>query len=188
MQYTRILSTSYADSRRTGSVLKAFFPLLLLLMMLALAGCSTSQPPSSSTPTATGSGGQTPSSTPGSGGQTPSSTTGATPTTGPATVAATASSYYQAIQAQNYTSAYSFLDANIVPLNGQALTQQVYTQVAQFRDSQYGPVASFTVLVSTTDPTAVVMTVSRKGGLRYHTHLKFKQEGSEWKIVTLDGI
>jgi hypothetical protein len=178
MQYTHKPSTRYADDQ-TDSVLKPFFSLLLLLVMLALAGCANAQIPSP-TPTTTAAGGTAT--------QNPSPTATSVPVTGTGSVEATATSYYQAIQAQDYTRAYSFLDVNIVPLDGQKLTQQAFVQVAQFRDTQYGPVSSFSALVSTTDPTAVVMTVSRKGGLRYHTHLKFKQEGNGWKILTLDGI
>jgi hypothetical protein len=148
--------------------------LLILFAVVALSGCSFSPvltPTPAPTLTASATGGTL---TPAPGG------------TG--TIEATITSFYQAIEAQNYDLAYSYLDANATIANGQKLTQQTFTQLAQSRDNQFGPVTSFDLLLNSSDPTQVIMTITRKSGFRYHAHLQVKQEGNGWKILTLDRI
>lgn len=145
--------------------------LLILFAMVALSGCTSS---SISTPA------PTPTSV-------PTGTASTTPR-GTDAIKATITSYYQAIEAQNYPLAYSYLDANATTADGQKLTQQTFTQLAQSRDNQFGPVTSFDLLINSSDHTQVIMTLTRKAGLRYHAHLQVKQEGNDWKILTLDRI
>ena len=145
--------------------------LLILFAMVALSGCTSS---SISTPA------PTPTSV-------PTGTASTTPR-GTDAIKATITSYYQAIEAQNYPLAYSHLDANTTTADGQKLTQQTFTQLAQSRDNQFGPVTSFDLLINSSDHTQVIMTLTRKAGLRYHAHLQVKQEGNDWKILTLDRI
>jgi hypothetical protein len=156
--------------------------LLSLFAIVALSGCSSSQiltPTPAPTQTASATGGTL---TPG-----PTGSASLTPG-GTRTIEATITSYYQAIEAQNYDLAYSYLDANATTANGQKLTQQTFTQLAQSRDNQFGPVTSFDLLLNSSDPTQVIMTITRKSGFRYHAHLQVKQEGNDWKILTLDRI
>jgi hypothetical protein len=103
------------------------------------------------------------------------------PTQGPPpiSIATTATEYYQAIEAQNYMYAYSFLDPNAT-----GLSQVVFIQMAQSADKAEGKVESFSVAAF---PPQVVMTVSRSIG-PYHVHLLFQQEDNAWKIVLLDRI
>jgi len=160
--------------------------LLILFAIVALSGCTSSPiptPTSSPTLTASATGGTlTPTPTPVSTG-----TTSPTPG-GTGSIEATITSFFQAIEAQNYTLAYSYLDANATTADGQKLTQQTFTQLAQSRDSQFGSVTSFDLLLNSSDHTQVIMTLTRKAGLRYHAHLQVKQEGTDWKILTLDRI
>ena len=155
--------------------------LLILFTLVALSGCTTSSistpPPTASAP------GGTLSPTPTS---VPTGTAAITP--GGTDAKATITSYYQAIEAQNYPLAYSYLDANATTSDGQKLTQQTFTQLAQSRDNQFGPVTNFDLLLNSSDHTQVIMTLTRKAGLRYHAHLQVKQEGNDWKILTLDRI
>jgi hypothetical protein len=157
--------------------------LLILFAIIALSGCSSSQlltPTPAPTLTASATGGTL---TP-----TPTGRASVTPG-GTGTIEATITSFYQAIEAQNYSLSYSYLDtANATTTNGQKLTQQTFTQLAQSRDNQFGPVTSFDLLLNSSDPTQVIMTIARKSGFRYHAHLQVKQEGNDWKIVTLDRI
>ncbi|HYB00127.1 MAG TPA: hypothetical protein VED37_07900 [Ktedonobacteraceae bacterium] len=142
--------------------------------MIALSGCSSTQllTPTPA-PTLTGSAtGGTLTPTPG----------------GTDTIEATSTSFYQALEAQNYALAYSYLDANATIANGQKLTQQTFTQLAQSRDNQFGPVTGFDLLLNSSDHTQVIMTIARKSGFRYHAHLRVKQKGNDWKILTLDRI
>lgn len=97
----------------------------------------------------------------------------------PISVATTAAQYYQAIEAQRYAYAYSFLDPNAT-----GLSQVAFTQMAQATDKEEGKVVSFSVAFF---PPLVVMTVSRNIG-PYHVHLMFRQEHNAWKIVSLDRI
>ncbi len=156
--------------------------LLILFTLVVLSSCTTSSistPP----PTASAPGGTltpTPTSVP--------TGTAAITSGGTDAIKATIASYYQAIETQNYILAYSYLDANATTADGQKLTQQTFTQLAQSRDNQFGPVTSFDLLLNSSDHTQVIMTLTRKAGLRYHAHLQVKQEGNDWKILTLDRI
>jgi hypothetical protein len=154
---------------------------LILFAIVALSGCTSSPIPSpTSSPTLTAS------ATGGTPTQVPTGITSPTPG-GTGSIESTISSFYQAIEAQKYTLAYSYLDANATTVDGQKLTQQTFTQLAQSRDSQFGPVTSFDLLLNSSDHTQVIMTLTR-AGLRYHGHLQVKQEGNNWKILTLDRI
>src|SRR5258708_463795 len=120
----------------------------------------------------------------------------ASPTT-PSTAKVTASStphtagvnqvitmYYDAIKAQNYAQAYTYLDPNATNENGQKITLSSFEQMAHTMESEGVPVASFSVAVF---PPMVVMTVMRTL-LSYHAHLQVQQEGQTWKITSLDRI
>lgn len=93
--------------------------------------------------------------------------------------------FYRAVEAQNYHLAYNYLDANATTTDGQKLTLNTFTQLAQSSDSSYGPVVSFSIGAY---PPLAVMTITRKILGPYHAHLKLKQEGNTWKIITLDRI
>jgi hypothetical protein len=166
----------YKKNRKENRKMFRFQLLLLILFaIVALSGC-TSSPIPAPTPAPT----LTASTTGGT--LTPTPTSGGT-----GSIESTITSFYQAIEAQNYTLAYSYLDANATTADGQKLTQQTFTQLAQSRDSQFGPVTSFDLLLNSSDHTQVIMTLTR-AGLRYHAHLQVKQEGNDWKILTLDRI
>lgn len=170
-----------------------YFPfkiiLLALFVMLASSGCnsisqsSNATPTTSLTPTSTL---ETPvsptsSSTPGS-----TSTTSPSPTTtsSPGSVTDMVTKYYQALEKQNYSLAYSFLDPNATTTTGQQLTPEVFKGMAQASDSTEGQITTFSI--GTYTP-LIVMTISRRNG-PYHAHLQVKLEGSSWKITSLDLI
>ena len=91
-----------------------------------------------------------------------------------------ASSYYQAIEKQNYSLAYTYLDPTETKLSHAAFAQEAMAQ-----DTGGGRLQSYTIAVF---PPMVVMTNMRVNIGPYHVHLQFKQEGGIWKIVSLDGI
>ncbi len=103
-----------------------------------------------------------------------------TPDPPPISVEATATEYYQAIEAQSYDYAYSFLDPNAT-----GLSHDAFLQMAQAADKAEGKVESFSVAAF---PPKVVMTVTRTNLGPYHVHLLFQQENDAWKIVSLDRI
>jgi hypothetical protein len=91
-----------------------------------------------------------------------------------------ASSYYQAIERQNYGLAYTYLDPTETKLSHAAFAQEALSQ-----DTGGGRLQSYTIAIF---PPMVVMTNMRVNIGPYHVHLQFKQEGGTWKIVSLDGI
>jgi NTF2-like N-terminal transpeptidase domain len=104
-----------------------------------------------------------------------------------------ANKYYTAIQSQDYATAYSYLDASSITFNNQNLTQSLYTQAAQAVDAQKGKVTSYSITSSNINTSNGVNTATftvsvTRNGSPYDVHLKLQQEGSNWKIVSIDNI
>ena len=173
---------------------RAFFVVIVsLFILVGFSGCDLLEGVTNNPPTLTPLVKSTVTASP----TTPSMpTVTASPTT-PSTAKVTASStphtagvnqvitmYYDAIKAQNYAQAYTYLDPNATNENGQKITLSSFEQMAQTMESEGGPVASFSVAVF---PPMVVMTVMRTL-LSYHAHLQVQQEGQTWKITSLDRI
>ena len=91
-----------------------------------------------------------------------------------------ATSYYQAIEKQNYNLAYTYLDPTETKLSHAAFAQEALSQ-----DTGGGRLQSYTIALF---PPMVVMTNMRVNIGPYHVHLQFKKENGLWKIVSLDGI
>ena len=101
-------------------------------------------------------------------------------------------SYYQAIERQDYTQAYTYLDSNATfTVDGQpvAITQAyAFTTEATMLDNTLGPVSSFSLVsIHPNDFSRINVSVTRKGS-SYLVHLQLKQVGSDWKITSADGI
>ena len=99
--------------------------------------------------------------------------------------------YYQAVQKQDYTTAYSYVSSNAT-FTSQGRTipitqQSVYTTTAQSLDTQLGPMTSHTTKMVGTDTTQFIVTVTR-GGKNFVVHLTLAKIGNNWKIVNADGI
>lgn len=107
---------------------------------------------------------------------------------------ATAQQYYDAIQGQDYNKAYSYLDSTDITVDGQPLTQQVYSAQARIRDAQKGKVGSYSInsinLNSSTSSgnTASITVHVTRNGASYDVHLGLRQEGNDWKITSIDDI
>ena len=104
-----------------------------------------------------------------------------------------ANKYYTAIQNQDYATAYSYLDASNITFNNQNLTQGLYTQAAQAVDAQKGKVTSYSItstnVSSSNGVNTATFTISvTRNGSPYDVHLKLQQEGSNWKIVSIDNV
>ncbi len=102
--------------------------------------------------------------------------------------------YYAAIEAKNYTTAYSYLDPQGT-ISG--LTQDQFTQQARSLDNQYGAVLSFTPGTpafssngaSGADFSRFTITIEvRRPKLSYTTLLTLGKAGGAWKIVDFDRI
>jgi Protein of unknown function (DUF3828) len=97
--------------------------------------------------------------------------------------------YYTAIQNQDYATAYSYIDASNITLNNQSITQDLYTQGAQAVDAQKGKVTSYSIGNFNINSSTATFTVSvTRNGSPYDVHLKLQQEGSAWKIVSVDNV
>lgn len=96
--------------------------------------------------------------------------------------------YYQAIKEKNYTLAYTFVDANAKDSSGQTLTEASFTQMALASDSESGAIVNVEIDPISNDLTQVLLTIDRSSSLHYHAHLTMKQEGTTWKIISLDRI
>ena len=106
--------------------------------------------------------------------------------------------YYDAIQARNYTAAYSYFAPSPQGAN-RGLTREQFFQQAQKRDSQYGPVHTYEPgqlsLSGTTNgsPTLNVSHLSitvnvTRAHLTYSTVLSLQKIGNDWKIVDFSSI
>ena len=101
---------------------------------------------------------------------------------------ATAQAYYVAIETQDYNTAYTYLDSGLVASNGQALTQNLYTQAAQGRDTSLGKVTNYNISADPNNPNSITVSVTRSQGSTYTVHLKFRQTSDGWKITAYDEI
>ncbi|GER85082.1 MAG: DUF4878 domain-containing protein [Thermogemmatispora sp.] len=104
----------------------------------------------------------------------------------------TVNDYYSAIQQQNYSEAYSYLEVDTLAIQGQQIspTESGFALVAQVIDQQAGPVISYSITSSSTngDTATVVVHVTRSSGVAYDVHLQLTKINSEWKITQLDNI
>jgi hypothetical protein len=148
-----------------------FMLFLALIFLLIMNSCNSnfSLPRSSTTPSVTT---KIPTAIPTSSGSTSQRTSEA--------ISYVAMNYYQAIAKQNYDLAYTYLDPTATKLSRVSFTQEALSQ-----DKEEGKLQSYT---AATFPPMVVMTNMRVHLGPYHVHLQFTQEGTSWKIVSLDRI
>ena len=95
-----------------------------------------------------------------------------------------ATAYYRDLQAKHDRQAYTYLDPQARDAHGKTMTLSRFEHMAHMMDA-YGPITSFSV---TAFAPMVTMTVSRTNLAAYHAHLQLKQEGSTWKIISVDRI
>ena len=184
MIYLRIWQKTFSNQEGGFPLKRLFFFCILSLVLLAgLQACDIGTSSTSpSTPTGTSVTHPT----------TPTNSTAQPTSTGTGSSMAveltrTITAYYNAIEAKNYTQAYTYLDPQAIDSNGKTVTQSSFIQLAQAMDSSEGTVISFNVGVFPPG-TQVIMTVMRSHLGPYHAHLNMKQENNAWKITSLDRI
>jgi hypothetical protein len=98
--------------------------------------------------------------------------------------------YYSAVEKQDYSTAYSYLNTNSIVLNGQTVTQELYTTVAQTVDTAKGNVSHYSVgNISVTNNTAsVTVTVTRASTPAYDVQLQLEQVNGTWKIISFNNF
>lgn len=109
----------------------------------------------------------------------------------------TVNQYYTAMENQDYTTAYQYLDPGMsLTFQGasQQISQSLFTAAAQAYDAQKGKISSYSItstnLNSSTSAgsTAAITVKVTRNGSSYDVHLQLKQEGSDWKIVSFDSL
>jgi hypothetical protein len=102
----------------------------------------------------------------------------------------TVNQYYNAVEHQDYTTAFSYVESGTTTIGGQPSTQQAYTLAAQAVDAAKGKVSSFSVgnISMTGNTTTVTVAVTRVNSLSYDVHLQLQQVNGSWKIISFDGI
>ena len=99
--------------------------------------------------------------------------------------------YYNAVEKQDYSTAYMYIGTNLTASNGQALTQELYTTAAKALDTVKGPVTKYTFgnNISVTNNTAsVTVSVTRGSAPAYDVKLQLQQVNGSWKITSYDNI
>ncbi len=101
-----------------------------------------------------------------------------------------ANQYYSAVEKQDYTTAYSYLNTNLIAQNNQPLTQELYTTAAQTLDTAKGTVSNYSVgNISVNNNTAsVTVSVTRGSTPAYDVQLQLQQVNGTWKITRFDNI
>src|SRR6266480_7905424 len=83
----------------------------------------------------------------------------------------TVNQYYNAVEKQDYTTAFSYISTNSTVLNGQISTQDLYTSAAQAVDAAKGKVTSFSIgnisLTNNNNTAIVTVTVTRSSTPAY---------------------
>ncbi len=101
-----------------------------------------------------------------------------------------ANQYYSAVEKQDYSNAYSYLNTNLIAQNNQPLTQELYTTAAQTLDTAKGTVSNYSVgNISVNNNTAsVTVSVTRGSTPAYDVQLQLQQVNGTWKITRFDNI
>lgn len=102
--------------------------------------------------------------------------------------AITADQYYTAVKGQNYNTAFSY--TNLTVLNGQPVTQEIYTRFAQLLDTTKGPVTNFSVGTPSinNNVASVTVSVTRGAAAPYDVQLQLQQINGSWKITSINNI
>jgi hypothetical protein len=102
----------------------------------------------------------------------------------------TVNQYYNAVEKQDYTTAYSYIGTNLIAQNNQTLTQELYTTAAQALDTVKGKVTNFNVknVNTNTTTTSVTVTVTRANAPSYDVLLQLQQVNGSWKITSYNNI
>ena len=146
--------------------------LILCLVSIALVSCNASGSVLASGATVT---------------PTPTLTARTTPGTAGGSITL-AVAFYQALTVQNYNKAYSYLSPDAQLLNGTDLHRESFIQMAQTLDKQEGKVSEFSAAVDPTNPTCIIMTISRQQAPHYYSRLFMHFYQQKWSIFSFDRI
>jgi len=95
--------------------------------------------------------------------------------------------YYTALENEDYSTAFHYLDLSMGSSFGQMMTQAEFIKRAQAYDAQHGKVTNYSLAGIKANPSKRLFTikVTRKGDT-YRTQLRLMKQGYNWKIVGFD--
>jgi hypothetical protein len=103
--------------------------------------------------------------------------------------------YYTAIQKQDYTTAYTYLDSHAtITVHGRPVVMNsvgTLAITAQALDTQQGMISSYTATDGNFEQGSTIVDLTLKvtrTSQSFEVHLKIELVGSDWKILTADGI
>jgi hypothetical protein len=103
--------------------------------------------------------------------------------------------YYTAIQKQDYTTAYTYLDSHAtITVHGRPVVMNSAGTLAitsQALDTQQGMISSYTFMNGNFEQGSPIVDLTLKvtrTSQSYEVHLKIELMDSDWKILTADGI
>jgi hypothetical protein len=106
--------------------------------------------------------------------------------------------FYNALEIQDYTTAFQYLDLSIGTAWGQMMVPDQFIEKAQVEfinkaqayDAQYGKITQYALTGVQANPSRRVYTikVTRLSGDSYKTRLRLMKQGNDWKIVGFDRL
>jgi hypothetical protein len=96
--------------------------------------------------------------------------------------------YYAALENQDYSMAFQYLDPSMGGPLGQMITQAGFIERAQAYDAEHGRITNYSLAGVQANPSKRVFTikVTRGSGASYRTQLRLTKQGYDWKIVGFD--
>jgi hypothetical protein len=92
------------------------------------------------------------------------------------------SSYYEDLKTQNYAQAYTYLDPQLLIVQGQAVTVDLYTSAEETIDEQFGPVNNFSLTnIQVQNDSATIAVRETRTQTRDITYT-LQRVGNSWKI------
>jgi hypothetical protein len=92
------------------------------------------------------------------------------------------SSYYEDLKTQNYAQAYTYLDPQLLIVQGQAVTVDLYTSAEETIDEQFGPVNNFSLTnIQVQNDSATIAVRETRTQTRDITYT-LQRVGNNWKI------
>jgi len=103
----------------------------------------------------------------------------------------TVNQYYQAVEQQNYATAYGYLRVESFTRGNQNIvaSENTYASIASTLDNQNGKVTSHNIKsTNITNNVATVLVDVTRGGRTYQVNLQLQKFGNDWKITRFDNV
>ncbi len=95
--------------------------------------------------------------------------------------------YYAALENQEYSMAFQYLDLSLGGPLGQMMTQAEFIERAQAYDAEHGRITNYSLAGVRANPSKRVFTIKvTRWSDAYRTQLRLTKQGDAWKIVGVD--